>query len=60
MLPVADWKFAHQPPYYYWMYYLATNIRSLNDYRASRGMTVFSFRYVWRSVFPSMLDCVNE
>lgn len=40
----SDWKFAHQPPYYYWMYYLAANIRSLNDYRASRGMTVFSFR----------------
>ena len=39
-----DWRGPLQPPYYYWMYYLAMNLRSLNAYRATRNMTTFSFR----------------
>lgn len=35
---------AQQPPYYYWTYYLAANLAVLNQYRAARGLTQFSFR----------------
>jgi AMP deaminase len=50
MRDVADvaypdkWNFSHQPPYYYWNYFLAANCAVLNKYRASRGMSQISFR----------------
>jgi hypothetical protein len=43
---VAEWTAKHSPPYYYWMYYLSANIKSLNLYRAQRNLSTFSFRYV--------------
>jgi AMP deaminase len=39
-----EWTFPQQPPYYYWNYFLAANIATLNKYREARGLTLFSFR----------------
>eukprot|EP01138_Halocafeteria_seosinensis_P016443 gb/GECG01016774.1/.p1 GENE.gb/GECG01016774.1/~~gb/GECG01016774.1/.p1 ORF type:complete len:1139 (+),score=161.45 gb/GECG01016774.1/:1-3417(+) len=42
--PPDEWDLNHPPPYYYWVYYLATNLKTLNIFRAKRGLTTFSFR----------------
>ncbi len=39
-----NWDMPHPPPYYYWVYYISANLNSLNHFRASRGMSVMSFR----------------
>ena len=39
-----DWTGSRNPSYNYYLYYLWANIRSLNDFRASRGYSTFSFR----------------
>lgn len=39
-----DWNTDSNPPYSMYMYYLWANIASLNEFRASRGLTTFSFR----------------
>jgi AMP deaminase len=39
-----EWDLPFNPPYFYWTYYLAANLRVLNTLRASRGMSTFSFR----------------
>lgn len=35
--PPDEWTLDHPPPYYYWIYYLATNLKTLNIFRAKRG-----------------------
>ena len=42
--PPQSWTGPHQPPYYYWNYYLASNLAVLNQFRAARGLTQISFR----------------
>eukprot|EP00760_Papus_ankaliazontas_P020595 PhM_4_TR18466/c0_g1_i1/m.77161/K01490/AMPD; AMP deaminase len=42
-LPHA-WTSEVSPPYWYWMFYLWINIRSLNRYRAAKGLSTFGFR----------------
>lgn len=44
MPPPSEWTFNRSPPYFYWVYYLSANLQSLNQLRASRGLTTFSFR----------------
>lgn len=38
------WTSADNPPYNYYVYYLYANIRTLNEFRASRGFTTFALR----------------
>jgi AMP deaminase len=38
------WTAADPPPYYYWVYYINANLNTLNHFRASRGLSVLSFR----------------
>jgi len=40
----ASWESEHNPPYWYWMFYLWANIRALNTFRASKRLSTFSFR----------------
>lgn len=40
----SEWDLPFNPPYYYWIYYLSANLRSLNQLRQERGMSTFSFR----------------
>lgn len=42
--PPKEWTSNIQPPYHYWAYYLSANLRSLNELRAKRKMTQFTFR----------------
>ncbi len=42
--PPKDWTYKQEPPYSYWCYYVAANIKSLNDFRRARGMSTFEFR----------------
>ena len=42
-LPAA-WTASAQPPYSYQSFFLAANLRVLNELRAARGMTTFSYR----------------
>lgn len=39
-----DWNTDAEPPYSYYLYYFWANIVSLNEFRASRGLSTFSFR----------------
>jgi len=39
-----EWTTETNPPYTYWMFYMYANIRSLNEFRMSRGMNTFAFR----------------
>jgi len=39
-----DWQYKQDPPYSYWCYYIAANIKSLNNFRRVRGMSTFEFR----------------
>lgn len=48
-LPMSDihphnWNIKDNPPYNFYMYYLAANIATLNEFRASRGLSTFTFR----------------
>jgi AMP deaminase len=44
-LPTPDqWTALENPPYGYWMYYTYANLCVLNQLRASRGLTTFTFR----------------
>lgn len=38
------WTAKENPPYNYYLYYLFANIRSLNEFRASRGFSTFDLR----------------
>lgn len=38
------WTSEENPPYNYYLYYLYANIRTLNEFRASRGFTTFALR----------------
>ena len=38
------WQYKQDPPYSYWCYYIAANIKSLNDFRRAREMSTFEFR----------------
>lgn len=38
------WTSVDNPPYNYYLYYLYANIRTLNEFRASRGFTTFALR----------------
>lgn len=40
----SEWDLPFNPPYFYWTYYLSANINVLNQLRASRGLSTFSFR----------------
>ncbi|KNH09620.1 AMP deaminase [Perkinsela sp. CCAP 1560/4] len=40
----GQWTYEENPPYWYWMYYMYLNIRLLNSYRESKGLSTFSFR----------------
>eukprot|EP00759_Apiculatamorpha_spiralis_P058269 PhF_6_TR9165/c0_g1_i1/m.14251/K01490/AMPD; AMP deaminase len=40
----SEWASEKNPPYWYWMFYLWANIRSLNVFRKAKGLTTFSFR----------------
>ena len=40
----SEWTSERNPPYSYWSFYLAMNIRSLNALRHARGMNVFAYR----------------
>mmetsp|Transcript_1531 Transcript_1531/g.2032 ORF Transcript_1531/g.2032 Transcript_1531/m.2032 type:complete len:727 (-) Transcript_1531:42-2222(-) len=42
--PPSDWNTKHNPPYSYYIYYLAMNVKSLNKLREQRGFNTFSFR----------------
>nr|CCM18329.1 AMP deaminase, putative [Leishmania guyanensis] len=39
-----DWNSDLNPPYSYYMYYMWANITSLNEFRASRGLSTFTLR----------------
>eukprot|EP01117_Protostelium_nocturnum_P009497 TRINITY_DN3387_c0_g1_i1.p1 TRINITY_DN3387_c0_g1~~TRINITY_DN3387_c0_g1_i1.p1 ORF type:complete len:753 (+),score=234.64 TRINITY_DN3387_c0_g1_i1:66-2261(+) len=39
-----EWNYPDNPPYAYYAFYLASNIKVLNHFRESRGMNTFSFR----------------
>ncbi|CCW68969.1 unnamed protein product [Phytomonas sp. Hart1] len=39
-----SWTSIENPPYCYYLYYLYANLRTLNEFRASRSFTTFSFR----------------
>ncbi|KAG5470247.1 hypothetical protein LSCM4_02941 [Leishmania orientalis] len=39
-----DWNSDLNPPYSYYMYYMWANITSLNEFRASRGLSIFTLR----------------
>ncbi|KPI90089.1 AMP deaminase putative adenosine monophosphate deaminase-like protein [Leptomonas seymouri] len=39
-----DWTSDLNPPYSYYMYYMWANITSLNEFRASRGLSTFTLR----------------
>ncbi|RNF26314.1 adenosine monophosphate deaminase-like protein [Trypanosoma conorhini] len=45
-LPVSPWAWTsvENPPYNYYLYYLYANIRTLNEFRASRGFSTFALR----------------
>lgn len=44
-LPVPDsYTHPHNPPYSYYLYYIYANVASLNAFRKSNGLNVFSFR----------------
>nr|CCC92959.1 putative AMP deaminase [Trypanosoma congolense IL3000] len=38
------WTSVENPPYNYYLYYLYANIRTLNEFRASRGFSTFALR----------------
>lgn len=38
------WTAVENPPYNYYLYYLYANIRTLNEFRASRGFSTFALR----------------
>ncbi|KAG5492896.1 hypothetical protein JKF63_01476 [Porcisia hertigi] len=38
------WTAVENPPYNYYLYYLYANIRTLNEFRASRGFSTFGLR----------------
>eukprot|EP01063_Lacrimia_lanifica_P032145 TRINITY_DN5441_c0_g1_i3.p1 TRINITY_DN5441_c0_g1~~TRINITY_DN5441_c0_g1_i3.p1 ORF type:complete len:1170 (+),score=431.91 TRINITY_DN5441_c0_g1_i3:179-3688(+) len=40
----TEWTSYDNPPYGYWMYFMWANIRSLNHFRAKKGLSTFSFR----------------
>ena len=40
----TEWTSHDNPPYGYWMYFMWANIRSLNTFRKSRGLSTFQFR----------------
>ena len=40
------WTFDVSPPFHYWVYFLSANLSSLNQFRATRNLTEFSFRSV--------------
>ncbi|KAA0158124.1 hypothetical protein FNF31_05539 [Cafeteria roenbergensis] len=40
----SEWDMPFNPPYFYWMYYLSANLNVINNLRASRGLSTFSFR----------------
>jgi AMP deaminase len=42
--PPAQWTRKDNPPYHYWLYYLWANIKTLNKFRHSLGMSTFSLR----------------
>ena len=45
VLPLpAAWDLPEQPPYHYWTFFIAENLKSLNLLRASRGLSQFSYR----------------
>ncbi|KPA84853.1 putative mitochondrial adenosine monophosphate deaminase-like protein [Leptomonas pyrrhocoris] len=39
-----DWTRDFNPPYSYYMYYMWANITTLNEFRASRGLSTFTLR----------------
>ena len=41
----AEWTSTKDPPYFYWTYYIAMNLKSLNAFRASRGLRCAPMRY---------------
>jgi AMP deaminase len=42
--PPTEWNFDKNPAYTYYLFYLWANITSLNQFRASKGLSQFSFR----------------
>ncbi|KAJ9449103.1 AMP deaminase [Diplonema papillatum] len=40
----TEWTSFENPPYGYWMYFMWANIKSLNTFRAKRGLSTFTFR----------------
>lgn len=45
VLPLpSEWNVPEQPPYHYWTFFLAENLKSLNRLRTSRGFSAFSYR----------------
>ncbi|KAH9601692.1 Adenosine/AMP deaminase domain [Trypanosoma melophagium] len=45
-VPTSPWAWTsvENPPYNYYLYYLYANIRTLNEFRASRGFSTFALR----------------
>lgn len=39
-----EWNNAYNPPYSYYLYYISSNLASLNNWRAERGFNTFVFR----------------
>jgi AMP deaminase len=42
--PPWQWTAVENPPYNYYMYHLWANIRTLNEFRASQGLSTFALR----------------
>ena len=42
--PPAEWSSKHNAAYSYYAYYLAANLRALNELREARGLNTFAFR----------------
>eukprot|EP01064_Diplonema_japonicum_P027334 TRINITY_DN3934_c1_g1_i1.p1 TRINITY_DN3934_c1_g1~~TRINITY_DN3934_c1_g1_i1.p1 ORF type:complete len:1503 (+),score=153.90 TRINITY_DN3934_c1_g1_i1:24-4532(+) len=44
LVPPSEWTSPENPPYGYWMYFMWANIKSINVFRRSKGLSTFSFR----------------
>ncbi|KAJ9443985.1 AMP deaminase [Diplonema papillatum] len=40
----SNWNTDKNPPYVYWLFYMYANIKTLNTYRAQKGLNTFSLR----------------
>ena len=45
--PPAEWSSKHNAAYSYYAYYLAANLRALNELREARGLNTFAFRWAF-------------